>query len=97
MGCSSLNIDGVSKRVVYSESVKKMLQNGIEKSNFSDSPFSVTYYFNQTLMGCSSLNIDGVSKRVVYSESVKKMLQNGIEKSNFSDGRFDHLCNPTKL
>ena len=36
MGCSSLNIDGVSKRVVYSESVKKMLQNGIEKSNFSD-------------------------------------------------------------
>ena len=36
MGCSSLNIDGVSKRVVYSESVKKMLQNGIEKSYFSD-------------------------------------------------------------
>ena len=36
MGCSSHNIDGVSKRVVYSESVKKMLQNGIEKSNFSD-------------------------------------------------------------
>ena len=41
MGCSSLNIDGVSKRVVYSESVKKMLPNGIEKSNFSDGPFSV--------------------------------------------------------
>ena len=41
MGCSSLNIDGVSKRVVYSESVKKMLQNGIEKSYFSDGPFSV--------------------------------------------------------
>ena len=41
MGCSSLNIDGVSKRVVYSESVNKMLQNGIEKSNFSDRPFSV--------------------------------------------------------
>ena len=39
MGCSSLNIDGVSKRVVYSESVKKMLQNGIERSNFSDSRF----------------------------------------------------------
>ena len=36
MGCSSLNIDGVSKRVVYSGSVKKMLQNGLEKSNFSD-------------------------------------------------------------
>ena len=34
MGCSLLNIDGVSKRVVYSESVNKMLQNGIEKSNF---------------------------------------------------------------
>ena len=41
MGCSSLNIDGVSKRVVYSESVNKMLQYGIEKSNFSDRPFSV--------------------------------------------------------
>ena len=39
MGCSSLNIDGVSKRVVYSESVNKMLQYGIEKSNFSDSQF----------------------------------------------------------
>ena len=36
MGCSSLNIDGISKTVVYSESVKKMLQNGIEKSNFSN-------------------------------------------------------------
>ena len=36
MGCNLLTIDGVSKRVVYSESVKKMLQNGIEKSNFSD-------------------------------------------------------------
>ena len=41
MGCSSLNIDGVSKRVVYSESVNEVLQNGIEKSNFSDRPFSV--------------------------------------------------------
>ena len=54
-------------------------------------------YFDETVMGCSSLNNDGVSKRVVYSESVNKMLQNGIEKSNFSEGRFDHLCNPTKL
>ena len=36
MGCSLLNIDGVSKRVVYSESVKKILQNSIEKSYFSD-------------------------------------------------------------
>ena len=42
MGCSSLNIDGVSKSV-YSESVNKMLQHGIEKSNFSDGPFLVTY------------------------------------------------------
>ena len=41
MGSSLLNIDGVSKRVVYSESVNKMLQHGIEKSNFSDEPFSV--------------------------------------------------------
>ena len=40
MGCSALNIDGVSKRVVYSESVNKMLQYGIEKSNFSDDQFN---------------------------------------------------------
>ena len=39
VGCSSLNIDGVSKRVVYSESVKKMLQNGKEKSDFSKGRF----------------------------------------------------------
>ena len=37
--CNSLNIDGISKRVVYSESVKKMLQNGTEKSNFSEGRF----------------------------------------------------------
>ena len=43
MGCNSLNIDGISKIVVYSESVNKMLQHGIEKSNFSDGPFSVLY------------------------------------------------------
>ena len=41
MGCNSLNIDGISKRVVYSDSVGKMLQHGIEKSNFSDGPFLV--------------------------------------------------------
>ena len=41
MGCSLFNIDGVSKRVVYSESVSKMQQNGIEKSNFSNRQFSV--------------------------------------------------------
>ena len=39
MGCSSLNIDGVSKRVTYSEFVNKMLQYGIEKTNFPDRPF----------------------------------------------------------
>ena len=33
---SSLNIDGISKRAIYSDSVNKMLQHGIEKSNFSD-------------------------------------------------------------
>ena len=43
MGCSSLNIDGVSKRVVYSESVNKMLQHGIGKSNFSYGPILVLY------------------------------------------------------
>ena len=39
MGSSLLDIDGISKRVVYSESVSKMLQHGIEKYNFSDSQF----------------------------------------------------------
>ena len=43
MGCSLCNIDGVSKRVVYSESVNKMLQHGIEKSNFPDGLFLVLY------------------------------------------------------
>ena len=38
-GSSSLNTHGISKRVIYSESVNKMLQHGIEKSNFSDGPF----------------------------------------------------------
>ena len=87
MGCSSLNIDGVSKRVAYSEFVNKMLQYGIEKSNFPDRILG-PMYFNQTLMGCSSLNIDGISKRVAYSEFVNKMLQYGIEKSNFPDRPF---------
>ena len=44
MGCSSLNIDSISKRIVYSESVNKMLKNGIDKSNFSDRPFSVDIF-----------------------------------------------------
>ena len=43
MGCNSLNNDGISKRIAYSESVNKMLQNGIDKSNFSDGPFSVIH------------------------------------------------------
>ena len=38
-GCSSLNIDGVSKRVTYSEFGNKMLQHGIEKSNFPEGSF----------------------------------------------------------
>ena len=36
MGSSSHNTHGISKRVLYSESVIKMLQHGIEKLNFSD-------------------------------------------------------------
>ena len=43
MGSSSLNTHGISKRVLYSESVNKMLQHGIEKLNFSDRPFWVLY------------------------------------------------------
>ena len=43
MGSNSLNIDDVSKRVVYSESVNKMLQHGIGKSNFSDRLILVLY------------------------------------------------------
>ena len=65
LSCSSLNIDGISKRVVYSESVNKMLQRGIEKSNFPTVD-STTYVNLPNCDGCNSLNIDGVSKRVVY-------------------------------
>ena len=43
MGSSYLNTHGISKRVLYSESVIKMLQHGIEKLNFSDGPFLVLY------------------------------------------------------
>ena len=42
-GSSSLNSHGISKRVIYSESMNKMLQYGIEKLNFSDSLFLVLY------------------------------------------------------
>ena len=41
MGSNSLNTHGISKRVIYSESVNKMLQYDIEKSNFSNGPFLV--------------------------------------------------------
>ena len=34
---------GVLKRVIYSESGNKMLQHGIEKSNFSDGLFLALY------------------------------------------------------
>ena len=43
MGSSSLNTHGIFKRVIYSESVNKMLQHGIEKLNFSDGPFWVLH------------------------------------------------------
>ena len=41
MGLSSLNTHAVSKRVMYSESVIKMLQHGIEKLNLSNCPILV--------------------------------------------------------
>ena len=87
MGCSSFNIDGVSKRVAYSEFVNNATT-WHRKIQLSRWTILGPMYFNQTLSGCSSLNIDGVSKRVTYSEFVNKMLQHGIEKSNFPDGPF---------
>ena len=97
MDSNSLYTHGISKRVIYSESVIKMLQHGIEKLNFSDIPFLVLYNLNQTLMGSSSLNTHGISKRVKYSESVNKMLQYGIEKLNFYDSPFLVLYILSKL
>ena len=88
MGCSLLNIDGISKRVVYSESVNKMLQHGIEKSNFPNGPFSVPYIFNQTLRGCSLLNTRCIFIKVIYSESGKHILQPGSESFDFHDVVF---------
>ena len=78
MGCSSLNIDGVSKRVVYSESVNKMLQQTV----FGP------IYFNQTLTGCSSLNTRCVFIKVIYSESGKHILQPGSEFLTFMTLHF---------
>ena len=86
MGCNSLTIDGVSKRVVYSESVKKMLQNGIQL--FQRSIFG-PWYFNQTLMGCSSLNTRCVFIKVIYSESGKHILQPGSEFFDFHKVAFE--------
>ena len=43
MGSRSLNTHGISKRVIYSEFVNKMLQHGIENLNFSNGPFLVMY------------------------------------------------------
>ena len=88
MGCSSLNIDGISKRVVYSESVNKMLQHGIEKANFSQWTVFGPIYFNQTLRGCSSLNTRCVFIKVTYSESGKHILQPGSEIFDFHDIAF---------
>ena len=48
MGSSSLNTHGISKRVIYSESVIKMLQHDIEKLNFSNGLFLVLYRSNLT-------------------------------------------------
>ena len=85
MGSNSLNTHGISKRVIYSESVIKMLQHGIEKLNFSDGPFLVLYILtnNQTLMGSSSLNMRCVFIKVIYSESEKHILQHGSEIFDF--------------
>ena len=88
MGCSYLNTHGISKRVIYSESVIKMLQHVLEKLNFSNSPFLVLHKLTELLTDCSYLNTHGISKRVIYSESVIKMLEHGIEKLNFSNGPF---------
>ena len=87
MGCNSLNIDGISKRVVYSESVNKMLQHGIERELSQQTIFSPKY-FNQTLMGCSSLNTRCVFIKVIYSESGKHILQSGSEILDFHDIAF---------
>ena len=86
MGSSSLNIDGVSKRVIYSESVNKMLQHGIEKSNFSDGPFLALC--NQTLRGSISLNTRCVFIKVICSESGKHILQHGSQIFDFHDILF---------
>ena len=88
MGCSLLNIDGVSKRVAYSEFVNKTLQYGLEKSNFPDGPFFGPIYFNQTLRGCSSLNTRCVLIKVIYSESGKHILQPGSEIFDIHDVVF---------
>ena len=83
MDSSSLNTHGISKRVIYSESVNKM-QHG---TLFQQSAFG-TIYFNQTLMGSSSPNMRCVFMEVIYSESGKHILQHGSEIFDFQDILF---------
>ena len=87
MGCSLLNIDDISKRVVYSESVNKMLQHGIENPTFQWTIFGPIYFY-QTLMGCSLLNTRCVLIKLIYSESGKHILQSGSKIYDFHDIAF---------
>ena len=83
MDSSSLNTHGISKRVIYSESVNKILQYGIEKIKLFRWSIFGPKYLNQTLMGSSLLNMKCVFMKVVYSESGKHILQHGSEIYDF--------------
>ena len=83
MGSSSPNTNGILKRVIYSESVNKMLQHGIGKLNFSNSPFLVLDILIKLLTGSSTLNKQCIFIKVIYSESRKHILQLGSEIFDF--------------
>ena len=82
MGSSLLNTHGISKRVIYSESMKKNATAWHRKIP-NDSLFLVPFFKNQTLMGSSSLNMRCVFIKVTYSESGKHILQLGSENFDF--------------
>ena len=73
------------QKVIYSDSLSKMLQQGIEKSQLFQQTVFGPMYFNQTLRGSSSLNMRCVFIKVIYSESGKHVLQHGSQIFDFHD------------
>ena len=86
-GSSLLNIDGISKRVIYSDS-EQNATTGHRKIQLFQQTILSPMYFNQTLRGSSSLNTRCIFIKVIYSESGKHILQHGSQSFDFHDILF---------